>query len=87
MPLLHFWNGTEKLLLRNSGSENRAISCAKSFLCLSAEQPFAARPNHFAEANGSQAKQQVEVGEEMAAKSLDTDAMKDAFGRFVDRNQ
>jgi hypothetical protein len=35
-----------------------------------------------------QGQQQVEVGEELgAAKPLDTSAMKDAFGRFVDRNQ
>jgi FecR protein len=35
-----------------------------------------------------QAQQQVEVGEELgAAKPLDTSAMSDAFGRFVDRNQ
>lgn len=34
-----------------------------------------------------QARQQVEVGEEMTARPLDTSAMKDAFGRFVDRNQ
>jgi hypothetical protein len=34
-----------------------------------------------------QARQQVVVEEEMTAKPLDTGAMKDAFGRFVDRNQ
>lgn len=35
-----------------------------------------------------QGQQQVEVGEELgAAKPLDANAMKDAFGRFVDRNQ
>jgi hypothetical protein len=35
-----------------------------------------------------QARQQVEVGEELgASRPLDTRAMKDAFGSFVDRNQ
>ena len=35
-----------------------------------------------------QAQKQVEVGEELGSvKPLDTSAMRDAFGRFVDRNQ
>ncbi|WP_224246067.1 FecR family protein [Hyalangium gracile] len=34
-----------------------------------------------------QARQQWEVGDKLEAKALDTNAMKDAFGRFVDRNQ